>query len=194
MLRADTTITIHRVRLNSIHALLAALSLFMTLLSIVGLLKQKTVFFALFGTVFFVFAGGAYIGAFLQVLVISQEDVKVKLAGITLRTIPLSEIQTIVYVSHFDPNYNYYVLSPKTPIALQSQGASVLYSDPYLRAKWERMGRKAQEDVIKIRAYYYPRFRNGYMKKEDGIWLNTSTENMDKIRIICPHATYVTTW
>lgn len=192
--KSDTVIKVHRVWLNCEKAILAVGYSFMALLCVTGMFDGGPFFVCLFGAIFSLSVGGAIIWASLQTLVITPKEIKTKIAWFTLRTIPVSEIQTIVYVSHYDHNQDYYVLSPKTQADIQNRGASVLYSDPYVRAKWERMGRKMEENVIKIRAYYYSRFRIGYMKKEEGIWLCTSTKNIEKIRNACFHAAYVTTW
>ena len=148
----------------------------------------------IFGTLFFFAIGSGYIWAALQTIVITHQEVQVKIAWITLRTIPLSEIRTIVYLNYSNNVHNCVVLSLRSREYLRNHGAATLQSDPSERARWAKIGRKAEEEPVQIMMYFRKCFRLNWLKAEEGVWIATSMTNMEKIKKACPHADYITTW
>ena len=142
--------------------------------------------------------GGPSIFACLQTVIFTADEVWVRIACITLRKIPISEIRTVVYlpiVPHLDRvGADYLVLSCRTQEEMRSYGEAVLASDPYIRSKLLRQGRKTEELHIKIRAYFWRKLILGFLKKEEGIWISTSMKNIKIVQNICSHAVYLTTW
>ncbi len=197
-MKKESAIKIRRVHWRSDAAVPAAICGVIALVNVISIIRGGK--FLLGHAVIMLFvlaAGGSFLFAILQTVVFTDKEIRVKMAGITLRKIPLSEIRTIVYlpaVPYLDRLRDYLVLSTKTQEDIQSYGEAVIGSDPYIRDKLIKQGRKPEEQPLKIRAYFWRHIRQGWLKKEEGLWVSTSMTNMEKIRSICSHATYLTTW
>ena len=199
-MKKESAIKIRRVHWRSDAAVPAAICGAIALMNVISIIRGGK--FLLGHAVIMLFvlaAGGSFLFAVLQTVVFTAEEIQVKIAGITLRKIPLSEIRTIVYLPAVpylldDLRGNYLVLSTKSQEDIQSYGEAVIGGDPYLRDKLIKQGRKSEEQPIKIRAYFWRHFRQGRLKKDEGLWVSTSMTNMEKIRSICSHAAYLTTW
>jgi hypothetical protein len=199
-MNSDTVVKIRRVHHNTGIAMMAMGVAGVTVLCVIPLVESvvqgdlDNLPLRILGTLFFFSIGGAYIWAALQTIVITHEEVQVKLAWFTLRTIPLSEIRTVVYLNYSNKVHNCMVLSLRSRNYLLNHGAAILHSDPHERARWGAIGRDAEEERVKIIMYFRKCFRLSWLKAEEGIWLATSVKNMEKIRNACPHADYITTW
>ncbi len=199
-MNSDTVVKIRRVHHNTGIAMMAIGIAGITVLCVISLVESvmqgslDNLPLQIFGTLFFFASGSGYIWAALQTIVITHKEVQMKLAWFTLRTIPISEIRTIVYLNYSNNVHNRVVLSLRSREYLRNNGAATLQSDPLARAHWGKIGRKAEEEPVQIVMYFRKCFRWNWLKAEEGIWLATSGKNMEKIRNACPHADYITTW
>lgn len=198
-MKQDTIVKVRRVRWNSRITVNAAVFACMAIGSVINILKGSgDILFQVFFVLFLLVGGGPSILACLQTVAITAEEIQVRFAGVPIWKIPVSEIETLVYlpeVPYLDRlDGNLLVLSTRTQEHILNHGTAILHSDAYHRAALDRTGRKKEESAIKVRAYFLRRFQFGYMKKEEGVWLSTSMKEIDKIRNALPCATYLTTW
>lgn len=198
-MKNDAVVKIRRVHWKSQIAGIAAACGGMALLNIIPIIRSSNNFWDHLLIVLIMLAiGGPSIFTCLQTVVITAEDIQLKIACIILRRIPISEIHTIVYLPplpHLDRlEGNYLVLSTKTQEHIRTHGEAVVYSDPYIREKLIRLGRKSEEPTIKVRTYFLRRLKCGVLSIKEGIWVSTSIKNIERIRNLCSHAVYLTTW
>ena len=141
--------------------------------------------------------GGFILQYCFQTVEISPDSIKVKLGKITLRTIPVSQIRSLVLITHCLGKGNTFpqrliILSSKKDVYIRECGSAIIDEAKFPPKKLADTEEERENE--KRKAYFSRRILFGYMKKEEGLWVYATTERTEQLRKALPEADFSATW
>ena len=146
-----------RLKINSQWTAMAAFTVGAALLMAIQMIKNLDFPpFLLFIMLFLLALGSPFAVRCLQKVVITNDEVQVKLGWIVLQRIPVSEIRTIVYLTCSigrgeSLKEHLIVLSRKSAEHIQRHGDAIICSDPQLRTQLLSQGLELNDAAVRTK-------------------------------------------